>query len=137
MNLIELQDTLQNLTKAKITQEEIGKALGITRSTVNARMKSNSQLKIEELPKIEKHFGVDLTNLKAAENFYTLSDKLLKIFEGSEQEKAMLEAILTSKPTRKTFVLFYRAINGEEEAVTIIKSMLEKPEIVKVFLEQE
>ena len=46
MNLIELQDTLQNLTKAKITQEEIGKALGITRSTVNARMKSNSQLKI-------------------------------------------------------------------------------------------
>ena len=137
MNLIELQDTLQNLTKAKITQEEIGKALGITRSTVNARMKSNSQLKIEELPKIEKHFGVDLTNLKAAENFYTLSDKLLKIFEGSEQEKAMLEAILTSKPTRKTFVLFYRAINGEEEAVTITKSMLEKPEIVKVFLEQE
>ena len=137
MNLIELQDTLQNLTKAKITQEEIRKALGITRSTVNARMKSNSQLKIEELPKIEKHFGVDLTNLKAAENFYTLSDKLLKIFEGSEQEKAMLEAILTSKPTRKTFVLFYRAINGEEEAVTIIKSMLEKPEIVKVFLEQE
>lgn len=137
MNLIELQDTLQNLTKAKITQEEIGKALGITRSTVNARMKSNSQLKIEELPKIEKHFGVDLTNLKAAENFYTLSDKLLKIFEGSEQEKAMLEAILTSKPTRKTFVLFYRAINGEEEAITIIKSMLEKPEIVKVFLEQE
>ena len=128
---------MQNLTKAKITQEEIGKALGITRSTVNARMKSNSQLKIEELPKIEKHFGVDLTNLKAAENFYTLSDKLLKIFEGSEQEKAMLEAILTSKPTRKTFVLFYRAINGEEEAVTIIKSMLEKPEIVKVFLEQE
>jgi len=137
MDLIELQTTLQNLTKAKITQEEIGKALGITRATVNSRMKSKSQLKLEELPKIEQHFGVNLFTLKAAEDYAAISKKLLKIFTGSETEKSMLEAILTSKPTRKTFVVFYNALNGDKESVNIIKSMLENPSLVQVFLDKE
>lgn len=137
MDLIELQTTLQNLTKVKITQEEIGKALGITRATVNARMKSGSQLKLEELPKIEGHFGVSLTKLKAVEDFSAVTKKLLKVFDGSEAEKAMLETILTSRPARKTFVIFHKALEGEEDSINIIKSMIDNPSLVQVFLGQE
>jgi len=55
-----LQDTLQNLTNAKISQNDIGNALGINASTVNTRMKRGSRLKLDEIRKIEKAFGVVL-----------------------------------------------------------------------------
>lgn len=137
MNLTELQQTLQNLTKAKITQEQIGNALGITRSTVNTRMKTNSQLKLEEIPKIEKHFGVTLKHLQAADKFNELCSQVVALLDGSENEKEMTKTLLTSKPMRKTFLIFFKALQGEESAISIVKSMLENKEIVKVFLEEE
>lgn len=137
MNLTELQQTLQNLTKAKITQEQIGNALGITRSTVNTRMKTNSQLKLEEIPKIEKHFGVTLKHLQAADKFNELCKQVVLLLDGSDNEKEMTKTLLASKPMRKTFLIFFKALQGEESAISIVKSMLENKEIVKVFLEEE
>lgn len=137
MNLAELQTTLQNLTKAKITQEQIGNALGITRSTVNTRIKNNSQLKLEEIPKIEKHFGVTLRHLQAADKYNELCQQVVLLLDGSENEKEVVRTILTSKPTRKTFVLFFKALQGDTSAISVVKSMLDNEEIVKVFLAEE
>lgn len=137
MNIAELQTTLQNLTKAKITQEEIGNALGITRSTVNTRIKNGSQLKLDEIPKIEKHFGVTLKHLEIADKYNDLCRQALQLIDATEKEKEMVEAVLTSKPTRKTFTIFFRALQGDDAAASVIKSMLENKDIVKVFLGEE
>lgn len=137
MNMTELQATLQDLTKAKITQEQIGNALGITRSTVNTRMKNNSQLKLEEIPKIEKFFGVTLKDLQMSDKYNELCKQVLLLLDGSDSEKEVVNAILTSKPTRKTFVLFFKALQGEASAISVVKSMLDNEEIVKVFLGEE
>lgn len=137
MNIAELQTTLQNLTKAKITQEQIGNALGITRSTVNTRIKNGSQLKLEEIPRIEKFFGVTLKHLKVADKYNDLCNKVVALLDGSENEKEMIAALLSVKPMRKTFLLFYKALQGDESIVPVIKSMLDNKELVKVFLEEE
>lgn len=137
MNIAELQRTLQNLTKAKITQEQIGNALGITRSTVNTRMKNGSQLKLEEIPKIEKFFGVTLKHLQAADRYNELCRQVVALLEGSENEKEMITTLLSLRPMRKTFLLFFKALQGDESVVPIIKSMLDNKELVKVFLEEE
>lgn len=60
MKFKELQTNLQNLTKTKISLTEIGKALGIKLSTVSTRAKKDSELKYNEIKKIERHFGVKL-----------------------------------------------------------------------------
>lgn len=53
-------ETLRNLTNAKITQAEIARALEITNGTVSIRVKTNSELSLEELRKIGKYFDVNL-----------------------------------------------------------------------------
>lgn len=60
MEFKHIQDLLQNLTNAKISQDEIGKALGIGRSTVSLRVSRNSKLKLTEIKKLEEYFGVNL-----------------------------------------------------------------------------
>ena len=62
MNFKEVQDKLQNLTKSKISLTQIGEALNIKRPTVSIRAKNNSELKYEEIKKIERFFNVKLTN---------------------------------------------------------------------------
>ena len=64
MNFKELQANLQNLTKTKVSLTEIGKALGIKLSTVSTRQKNNSELKYNEIKKVERHFGVKLIKEK-------------------------------------------------------------------------
>lgn len=63
MDFKELQDTLQKLTKSKITLTQIGQALGIKLSTVSTRIKNHSQLKYNEIKTIEKYFNVNLSNI--------------------------------------------------------------------------
>lgn len=62
-----IQRALENLTKRKVTQEEIGEALGIGKSTVNIRMKKygDSNLKSNEIKKIEKHFKINYLDLSS------------------------------------------------------------------------
>ena len=52
--------TLQNLTNAKINQSDIARALNITRATVSARVKTSSQVTVEEIKKLEEVYNVDL-----------------------------------------------------------------------------
>lgn len=63
MTFEELIKCLNGLTKLKVTQSEIAKALDLTRSTVSIRTKDKSELKKTELEKIAKHFQVSLDYL--------------------------------------------------------------------------
>lgn len=76
-------ECLQNLTNAKISQEEFGKALGTGRANISLRIKNNSKLTREEIEKLEKYFKVEYKEihslsldeveaLKSGKNFVTL-----------------------------------------------------------------
>lgn len=60
--IIEIQDIIQKLTKAKITQIDIAEALGCGRSNISLRSKNNSRLTFEEIKKIEQYFNISLNN---------------------------------------------------------------------------
>ena len=60
MNFKELQTALENVTKTKVSLTEIGNALGIKLSTVSTRAKNNSELKYNEIKKIENYFSIEL-----------------------------------------------------------------------------
>ena len=62
MNFEELQDTLQNLTNSKVPYSKIADALNIKTSTVSTRKGKGSELRFNELKKIEKYFNVILTD---------------------------------------------------------------------------
>ena len=64
MLLAEVLTELQNLTNSKISQTELGKALGITRSAISLRIKNKSEVSYAELKKIENYFNVSLTKFK-------------------------------------------------------------------------
>lgn len=53
-------DSIQNLTNAKISQEEFGKALGTGRANISKRIKNKSVLTLEERQKLESYFNVIL-----------------------------------------------------------------------------
>ncbi len=80
-------DTLQNLTNAKVNQSDIARALNITRATVSARVKTSSQVTLEEIEKLEKVYKVDLkpqklspeTVEKLKNQIYALKDELNKM----------------------------------------------------------
>lgn len=58
--IAQIIDTLQNLTNAKVNQSDIARALNITRATVSARVKTSSQVTVEEIKKLEEVYNVDL-----------------------------------------------------------------------------
>lgn len=62
--IIEIQNTLQKLINAKITQTDIAKALGTGRSNISLRANNNSHLTFEEIKKIENYFKVNLNEQK-------------------------------------------------------------------------
>lgn len=62
MKFEELQATLQNLTNSKITYQEIADALGRKLSTISTRKGDGSELRLNELKKIESYFDVVLTD---------------------------------------------------------------------------
>ena len=53
-------DSIQNLTNAKISQEEFGKALGTGRANISKRIKNKSVLTNQERQKLESYFNVVL-----------------------------------------------------------------------------
>lgn len=56
----EIQPILQNLTKGKVTQSDIARALGTGRSNVSLRIKNQSILTVEELKKLGDFYDVNL-----------------------------------------------------------------------------
>ena len=62
MKIEELQATLQILTNSKITFQEIADALGRKLSTISTRKGNGSELRLNELKRIEEYFDVVLTD---------------------------------------------------------------------------
>jgi len=62
MNFEELKDTLQNLTNGEITYQRIADVLGRKLSTISTRKGNGSNVKYDELKKLEKYFNVVLTD---------------------------------------------------------------------------
>lgn len=62
MNFEELKDTLQNLTNGEITYQRIADVLGRKLSTISTRKGNGSNVKFDELKKLEKYFNVVLTD---------------------------------------------------------------------------
>lgn len=72
MNLEQIYQKLQNLTNTKITQADLGRALGVDRSSINIRLKRNGELKLSEIEKLSKYFRIDLSDLTGiSTNCYT------------------------------------------------------------------
>lgn len=67
----DLQATLQKLTDEKVTLEKIGEALGVTKGAISTRAKNRkSQLRLDEIKKLEKYFLVSLRD----ENAYNYNE---------------------------------------------------------------
>lgn len=82
MNIQEVLHTLQNLTKTKITQTELGNALGKTRSDISLKAKRGTELKLSDIRKIEEYFKVDLVNTEVKQSLHFVqSIKKLADFE--------------------------------------------------------
>lgn len=62
MNIKDVQTNLQNLTNSKITLTSIAKALGKDLGNISAKAKRGTELKFDEVLKLEKYFGVSLMN---------------------------------------------------------------------------
>lgn len=77
-------DDLQNLTYSKVTQSDIARALGITRATVSARVKTDSQITQNEREKLEKVYNVKLLPQTTGQRLDALMKKL-NIADNKEQ----------------------------------------------------
>lgn len=61
MDIYGIIDTLQNLTKTKVSQSDIAKILGKDRQNISRKAKAGTELKLSDVRKIENHFNVNLT----------------------------------------------------------------------------
>ncbi len=77
----EIQVCLQNLLKRTISQVEISNALNTGRANISLRIKNKSELKIEELKKLENYFEVDLSNFISRDNLKNQLKSYIKIQE--------------------------------------------------------
>lgn len=64
MQYNEIIDYLQNLTGIKVKQREIADILGIRVNVIGQRASRGSEFSVEDVRKIEKHYGVDLFHQK-------------------------------------------------------------------------
>lgn len=61
MNILELQQDLQNFTGEKISQTDLGIAMGnLKRQTVNTRIKNNSEVTVTELINAQAYYDAKL-----------------------------------------------------------------------------
>ena len=61
MNILELQEDLQNFIGRKITQTELGTAMGnLKRQTVNTRIKNNSEVTVSELLNAQEYLNANI-----------------------------------------------------------------------------
>lgn len=80
MNILELQENLQNLTGKKISQTELGFAMGnLKRQTVNTRIKNNSEVTVSEL--------LNAQNYLQANIFIRSDDKNIQVSDNSGERQ--------------------------------------------------
>lgn len=105
MKLNELIGLISSQTGKNISQAQLAEALGITRQTVNTRIKTESQVTVSEIEKVEKYFSIKLFGAESAYQNMTEIDYYSDVFascgNGSivfseEKTKLMLSNILIS-----------------------------------------
>ena len=62
MKITELLDLLEKASLNNVSQSMLSKAWGITRQSINNRIRNNSEITISELKKAEEFFGVCILN---------------------------------------------------------------------------
>lgn len=71
MLLREFRDTLQNLTKRKITNEYLGSLFGTSSQNISKRIKGSSKVTVEEVELAQKDLGVIVFARTNINNSYT------------------------------------------------------------------
>ncbi len=62
MNITELLNLAQNKSEENVNQTMLAKALGVTRQTINNRIRNNSEITISELMKFQDFLGIKIFN---------------------------------------------------------------------------
>jgi len=71
----DILDTLQNLINQEVKQREIAEVLGFPTNTISNRAVRNSDYKLEEILKLNEHFGVNLLTKTLAPNAELIDDQ--------------------------------------------------------------
>jgi IS30 family transposase len=79
MNINDVIEALQKLTKTKITQIEIGRAINKTRSDISLKAKRGSDLKLSDIKKLEDYFDVDLINCRPRSQTIEMDGNIMRI----------------------------------------------------------
>lgn len=135
MNISELQTLLITLTKRNISQTDIAKAFGTTRSNISLRMKNKSEVSSEELKKVEQYYGISLLGDEKINIVNNLLKDIEQMFNLDEKSMLVIKTLLNNKkaiPITKTFL---DAIQGDEAAAEAVIGILKVPYIAKTFME--
>lgn len=108
---------IQNLTNAKITHEDFGKALGTGRANISNRIKNKSVLTLDELKKLECYYNVNLTLEGGMQNvkFYPVNfSEIVEIpyWEGLPDDLKIPN--LNCVTAEKTFIKTHWYINPDD-----------------------
>lgn len=135
MNISELQTLLITLTKRNISQTDIAKAFGTTRSNISLRMKNKSEVSSEELKKVEQYYGISILGDEKINIVNNLLKDIEQMFNLDEKSMLVIKTLLNNKkaiPITKTFL---DAIQGDEAAAEAVIGILKVPYIAKTFME--
>lgn len=137
MNISELQTEIIALTNRNISQADIAKALCVTPQTVSKRIKTDSQITMAEINKINSFFNVDLLgrNPASSEEVRALVKNVEKNITLSANEVEFLEAFFSAKNERVMAVIFRKAIYGDEDSIDICKRLLNNPQLASAFVD--
>lgn len=87
MQIKEVQEKLRQIKNANISQGDIARALGTTRSNVSQLFAKNSQLSDEKLKKVEKFFKINLDKNDFSATYGLVKVPLYKDFSLKEIER--------------------------------------------------
>jgi transcriptional regulator with XRE-family HTH domain len=116
MKIKEIQKKLEQIKHVKISQPQLGKALGVTRQRINQLLECEATE--DQIRLIEDYFNVDLTKGKE-----TIIDKLNNAIESIEKSynEKVDEAFDNLDDDMKEFAdLYDRARNGDEHAMDLL-----------------
>ena len=137
MNITELQSKLISLTNRNILQSDISKALGVTPQTISKRIKTDSQITMTEIDKINSYFKVNLLGENSTPNndVKALVELIEKNITLSTNEVEFLKAFFSAKNERVTAVIFRKAIYGDKDAIDVCKRLLNNPQLASAFID--